>query len=244
MTRFSVVRAFGHAIRVWLRNVVPFTVLTALLHAPVFAWIATRDVDGPLEDVVDPLFGWPILAVIGLSTLLAPMLTYRVVQDLRGVRVPMLTSMRFGVRGFVPAIALAIAVNVLLSFSSIGAVIVTAIVVCVYYVAPPAAVAERVGAWESFGRSSELTQGRRVGIFVLHLVPGLAAFAAMFFWVLPGLEDPGSAIRSDLRTTALIMVGAAVLLQTFTAIVAAVSYALLRQDKEGMSHEELARVFE
>ena len=244
MKRFSIVRALGHAFGVWARNVVPFTALTALLYAPVFIWIATYEVAGPLGDVLDELFGWPILAIYGLSTLLAPMLTYRVVQDLRGVRVSMLTSVRFGVRGFVPAIALAIAINVLSSLSSIGGVIVAAIVVCVYYVAPPAAVAERIGAWESLGRSSELTQGRRPGIFLLHLVPGLAAMALMFGWLLPGLEDPDSAIRGDLRATALIVAGAVALMQTFTGIVAAVSYALLRQDKDGLSHEELARVFE
>ena len=32
--------------------------------------------------------------------------------------------------------------------------------------------------------------------------------------------------------------------QMFTGIVQAVSYALLRMDKEGVTHDELARVFE
>ena len=240
--RFRIRRALGLSVRAWFRNVVPFTALAALLYAPVVIWVATVDLEGAesLDDLVDRVFVWPMYAVTALATLLAPMLTYRVVQDLNGVKVSMLTSMKHGLRGFVPALLLAVAVN-LLSRIPVGG-LVAAILTCVYFVAAPAAVAERLWPGAALRRSSELTLGRRPGIFAITFLIGLAVLGLLLAWVVPMAE--GSATVAELRPTALFFVAIIGLLHMFTGIVEAVTYVLLREDQDGVSHEQLARVFE
>lgn len=47
-----------------------------------------------------------------------------------------------------------------------------------------------------------------------------------------------------IKDMALFIAIVAAVFQTFVGIVEAVSYALLREDKEGVSHEQLGRIFE
>src|SRR5438477_1948810 len=101
MKQFRIFRALGLSFKAWFSNFIPFTLLAAVLYAPVVIWLARFDAgditDG--EALVNAYFGRPIYVLIALSTLLAPMITYRVIQDLNGHKVSMLTSMKFGVRG-------------------------------------------------------------------------------------------------------------------------------------------------
>jgi hypothetical protein len=241
---FRIFRALGLSFQIWFRNFVPFTLLTAVLYAPVFIWVATLDFEsaGSLQDLVDRVFLWPIYAVTALATLLAPMLTYRVIQDLNGQRVSMMASIQHGMRGFIPAILVAVVVN-LLQFIPFGG-IAAAVITCIYFVAAPAAVAERLGPFTALARSATLTTGRRGGIFGLTFLIGIVFIVLLLAWIQPSLDDPGASFFADLRQNSLILVGALGILHMFTGIVEAVSYALLRQDKDGMSHEALARVFE
>lgn len=152
----------------------------------------------------------------------------------------MVTSLTFGLRGIVPAIIVAVAVN-LLSLIPLGGII-AAIITCIWFVAASAAVAERLGPIPALVRSAALTKGRRWGIFGLNFLIGVLAVILMVAWLVPMLrKDPSI---ESIRTGGLILIGVLGVFQLFSGIVAAVSYALLRQDKDGVSHEELARVFE
>lgn len=241
---FRIFRALGLSFRSLFRNFVPFLLLTIVLYAPVVVWVATLDYENveTVEELVDKVFMWPIYVVIGLSTLLAPMLTYRVIQDLNGVKVSMATSVKHGVRGFVPAIILAIVVNVL-QLIPVGGII-GAVITCIWFVAAPAAVAEKLGPFEALSRSAQLTSGRRWGIFGLTFLMGLAVIILMLAWIVPMIDEPGADYLDDLRTSSIVFVCVIGFFHMLTGIVEAVSYALLRQDKDGVSHEALARVFE
>ena len=240
--QFAILRALGLSFRAWFRNFVPITALTAILYAPVVIWVATTDFAEArtVDELLDRVFTWPGYALTALSTLLAPMLTYRVVQDLNGTRVSMLSSVRHGLRGVVPALLLAVIVNLLSIIPGGG--LVAAIVTCVYFVAAPAAVAERLGPGAAFRRSAELTRGRRWGIFGISLLIAIVVIGMTIAWIIP-MSKTGE-LFVDLRQTALIFVVVVGVLQMFTGIVAAVTYALLRKDKDGVSHEQLARIFE
>jgi len=242
MQEFRVFRALGLSFRSWFRNFVPFTALAAVLYAPVFIYVATLDVEGAssLDEVVDTVFRWPIYLVTGLATLLAPMLTYRIIQDLNGVKVSLWTSIRHGVRGFLPAIVLAVIVSVLQLVP--GAGIVATILTCIWFVATPAAVAEKIGPFAAFGRSAELTRGHRGGIFGVTFLIGILAVILLLAWIVPFVSNATE--PSSVRTSAYVFVALIGMAQMFTGIVEAVSYALLREYKDGVSHDQLARVFE
>jgi hypothetical protein len=244
MDQFRIMRALGLSFRAWARNFIPFTLLAALLYAPVVIWIATYDYSAShsLERLLDSVFLRPIYVLVGLSTLVAPMLTYRVIQELNGTRVSMLTSVKYGLRGILPAIIVAVIVNLLQLIPAGG--IVGAILTCMWFVATPAAVAERLGPFAALSRSGHLTGGRRWGIFGLTFLMGLLLVGLLMLWIMPMFAADADTVVGSLRKTAILLVVTVGVFQTLTGIVQAVSYALLRQDKEGISHEELARVFE
>ena len=240
---FKIWRTLGLSFRSWARNFVPFMVLALLIYAPVFIWITVYDPAqaGSVGELRDKLFLWPTYLLSGLATLLAPMLTYRVIQGLSGAKVPMRTSVRLGLRGIVPAITVAIMSTLLGRVPGGG--LLAAVLGCIWFVAAPAAVAEQLGPWAAFARSSELTRGRRWGIFGLNFVIGLVVIGLLALWILPLFHGPLIGLV-DLKRRAYLFLATAGVVQLFVGITAAVSYALLRQDKEGISHEALARVFE
>ncbi|MBA3394167.1 MAG: hypothetical protein H0T89_16080 [Deltaproteobacteria bacterium] len=244
MQEFKIFRALGLSFKSWFRNFIPFTLIAAVLYSPVILWLATIDLSATrsVEDLLNDVFVRPIYALVGLSALLAPMLTYRVIQELNGTKVSMMASVKFGMRGILPAILLAVLTNVAQLVPMGG--IISAIITCIWFVAAPAAVAEQLGPVTAFTRSSELTRGRRWGIFGLTFLIGLALVALLMAWVIPMFEKSEADLMSTMRQSAIMFVVTMGIFQMFTGIVQAVSYALLRLDKEGVTHEELAKVFE
>ncbi len=243
MNDFKMFNALGLSFKAWFRNFIPFTLLAALLYAPVVLWIVMYDPTKATstQDILNKMFLWPIYFLGGISTLLSPMLTYRVIQDLNGVKVPMWTSVKFGVRGIIPAMILAIVVNVLQRIPGGG--IIGAVLTCVWFVAAPAAVAEQLGVGAAFTRSTALTRQRRWGIFGLTFLIGLALIGMLFGWIIPMFKEVGMDL-TGLRRPSLLFVGVMGVFQLFMGITQAVSYALLRQDKDGLNHADLAKVFE
>jgi hypothetical protein len=111
-------------------------------------------------------------------------------------------------------------------------------------------VAKRLGPFAAFSRSAQLTAGRRLGILGLSLLIGIAMAAVLVLgisWLALLLRDPEAPVKWVMRTaqkSAIAFVITMGAFQMFNGIVQAVAYALLRQDKDGVSHEELAKVFE
>src|SRR5262249_25413249 len=155
-------------------------------------------------------------------------------------KVSMLTSMKFGLRGIVPAVMLAVITQLLQLIPGVGGII-SAILMCMWFVTTPAAVAERLGPFAAFTRSAQLTSGRRWGIFGLSFLVALIAMALMFAWIIPELQGRHDVAETAVRAARtsigfVLTMGAFQLLQ---GIVQAVAYALLRQDKDGVTYEEL-----
>ena len=245
LEQFKISRAIGLSFKSLFRNIIPFTILAAVIYAPAYYLTLTADQSADIETYINRLITYPIYAIIAGSALLAPMMTYRIVQEMTGVRVSMMKSISYGMRGILPAAmfgGLAFVAQMLP-----GGGILSAILTCILFVCAPAAVAERLGPIEAFSRSATLTSGRRWGIFGLTFMIGLVQLGIIMLWLAPKLSGSGSFeenLGESIASGALTFMIVISVFQLFTGIVEAVSYALLRQDKDGMSHEILASVFD
>jgi len=244
MEQFKISRALSLSFKSCFWNLVPLTLLMALLYSPLAIWFATFSPESEIsEDLFKKMFTYPIYFTVGVSTLVPPLLTYRVIKELDGTTVSLLTSIKFGLRGFLPAMVLAAVTNLAQQVSGVGG-LVSAVVTCICFVAAPAAVAEKLGPFNAFSRSSELTKGRRWGIFGLTFLIGVIPAGLLLILIVPTLEHGSIDSISSLRTYSILVVAIIGVFETFSGVAQAVSYALLRQDKDGVGHAELARVFE
>jgi hypothetical protein len=253
LQNFKIFRALGLAFRAWFANFIPITLLAAILYSPVL--VLAAQLPGPeavathsrkeMFDLYLVFFERVSWVLVGAGTLLAPLVTYRVVQWMNGKRASIWTSLKFGVRGIVPAIMIA-AVTSLLGLIPYG-VVIGIIISCIFFVAAPAAVAEKLGPINALWRAARLTDSRRGGIFVIYFLMVLAVFLVMFAAISPLMEgnhtNPIEGLETLKRTIAILVATMAVM-HLVTGLVQAVSYALLRTDKDGISNEELATVFD
>ena len=245
MEQFKISRALGLSFKSLFRNIIPFTLLAAVIYAPAYYLTLTADQSADIETYINRLITYPIYAIIAGSALLAPMMTYRIVQELVGVRVSMLKSISYGMRGILPAAIFGGLAFVAQMLPAGG--IISAILTCILFVCAPAAVTEKLGPFAAFGRSAELTSGRRWGIFGLTFLIGLIQLGIIMLWLAPKLGGGGdfeTNLGESIASGALTFMIVISVFQLFTGIVEAVSYALLREDKDGLSNELLAQVFD
>jgi hypothetical protein len=237
--QFKVFRAIGLAFKAWFANFIPITLLAAVLYAPVIYWLTTLGTPtGSFEKYLDSI-NHGVWLQQGLATLIAPMLTYRVIQYMNGQPSSMITSIKFGLRGILPAAILATATTIL-NFAPMGGII-GIVLTCLWFVAAPAAVVERLNPITALSRSGTLTSGRRWPIFGLCFLIGVIVFVIMLIFIVPAATAHDS---SGLRNMVIAIFAIGCVSQVFMGIVQAVSYSLLRGDKDGVTNEELAKVFE
>jgi uncharacterized membrane protein len=112
------------------------------------------------------------------------------------------------------------------------------IVLCVYYVAYPACVVERIGPIKSMRRSAFLTRGNRWRIFgiVIILTFGLGMLTQLIIYLAKLVGGP---IFSLVVTLPIEGVAGG-----FSAVVMGVLYAQLRFAREGVDIEHIASVFD
>jgi MFS family permease len=122
--------------------------------------------------------------------------------------------------------------------------ILGAVIMCIWFVSAPAAVAEQLGPVGALKRSGELTHGRRWRIFGLTILLGIVLAVFLLAWLQPKFQPPHFEVLESPRKFAIIFVIVSSVSQLLFGIVEAVSYALLREDKDGLTHEQLARVFD
>lgn len=224
MQSFSVGAVLSTGWRVWKHNVFPFTLLAALIYMPssvAHYFVAPEDV----------LYLLPMDFL--LSTLLPAALTYGVVMELDGVRPSFRDCVARGFAQLLPALGVT-----LLSLLAIGAglallVVPGVILMLRWYVAVPVALLEKRGVMGSLRRSRELTEGRKGQLFVLFFVYWSTIFGLTFL-----TED-----MFPKNVLALVNVGMGAMMGAFGAVLIAVSYSLLRRDKDGTTAPELATAY-
>jgi hypothetical protein len=112
------------------------------------------------------------------------------------------------------------------------------IVLCVYYVAYPACVVERIGPIKSMRRSAFLTKGNRWRIFgiLIILMFGLGILTQLIIYFAKLLGGPIFSLVVSLPVEGVA--------GGFGAVVMGVLYAQLRFDREGVDIEHIASVFD
>src|SRR6202034_1833347 len=92
-----------------------------------------------------------------LSTIAQAVVVYGAFEDMRGQPVNLVESFRVGLRRFFPVLGVAVCVPILAALAAFLLIIPGLIVFTMLYVAVAACVVERLGTFESMGRSAQLT---------------------------------------------------------------------------------------
>jgi len=186
--------------------------------------------------------------VAALAALLVNFLTqaaiiYGTSQDLRGNKASFTDCITRGLASVVPVIVGSFLLMIGVGIGFLLLIIPGIIFSLMWWVYVPAIVVEGKGILESFGRSAELTSGRRWSIFglliivvvltgVVGAVVNLAAVAAV-----SASSDP-----TFFFVIAQYVINA--LINAFGAVLVAVGYYYLRVEKEGVDVGQIASVFD
>jgi hypothetical protein len=247
--RFEVGDVLGRSFAIWAKNFVPFGVICLVISVPilflhVLAWGAlTADMAVAYLSVIG-------LIGMSLGMVATGAVTYGVVMQMQGRPVSMARAVSVGLSRVFAALGVALTVLLMIvipivllvfvspALASVVGAAVAIVVGLMYWVAVPVAVVEKLGVGASLSRSAVLTSGSRGSIFLLLLVVGI--LGAVFNFALQAVLANLSGLMSLMVTTAVQAFFATAL----GAVVNAGGYQALRTSKEGVSVEDLAKVFD
>jgi hypothetical protein len=230
----------GTSLSIWLRNLVPFTLLSALLMAPLVAFdvLVVREAARP--DGFSPLdFASLGIAVI-TSFLLTGAVTFGVVCELRGERASMAVSVAKGLQTFLAVLGTSLLAGIQVVLLLCLLIVPGVLRMLQLYVAVPVAVMEGTSGGAALRRSSGLTAGSRGALFGAHLL----AVALVPVGVGLLLAALVAARIVEQETMDWINHGVNVLLAPLASTVPAVAYVMLRQTKENVDARTIAAVFD
>lgn len=176
-------------------------------------------------------------------------LMYATVQFMAGRRASIGESLAGGFSNIATVLALAFLNTIAISLATLACFIPGIVVGCILFASVPAAVVERLGPIEAMQRSSDLTLGHRMTIFLAGLVIGLVwfTFACTANLGLGGADAAPGAVLPSLPARVMgyaIDWGLALVLTIFQAALAGVFYARVRGVRDGVDADAIAREFE
>ena len=244
---FGIGSTLATSLRVWLRNLVPFTILSVVIHLPLAIWLGLSLRGELTADRIDDLnvslgYGGFFAGVV-LNILLTSTLVYGVVMELRGAHAGLGASVWLGLKRFLPSLGVTLLMAVMLFLGILSWFIPGAMVYCIFYVAVPASVIERPGIWGALMRSSQLVNGHGFKIFGLATLV-LGGTFGLSYLTKQVLFDPDVASLDDLRIYVAVDLVREVPTSTFAAVVASVTDPRRPGRKDGPTAEELSRVFD
>jgi len=152
--------------------------------------------------------------------------TFVVVEHLAGRKVAIGHGLQYTLSRFLPITFTALTVSLCVGLGMVFLVAPGVILACMFFVAVPVTVVEKVGPFSAMGRSMELTQDRRMAIFlVLLCYAALSVSLSMGGFV--GVGWAGEIVSAMLF-----------------AVLGAVVYVRLRGIRDGIDAVSLASVFE
>jgi len=270
--RFGIGSVLAASVRIWARNLVRFIAITALLYLPVIAWDLAVLVDAFgifsryyrfVFDLNPVLRGLPSgLFVVHACTTAA--VAQGVLVALNGKPSPIGRSLAVAVRRFLPVVGVALIVQVVtlgvfaallwlvsllgdLDLAILGALLFYVVVLSVFNLVIPVAAAERRTVIGSIVRGFRLARGGRFRVFALVLLWQVAYWGGqqLLSLIVFSYRGPDSdAYRRAATLYGYINLGFHLVLFSLGAVIAAVSYRFLRDDKEGPATEQLVQVFE
>jgi hypothetical protein len=252
---FTVGGVLSKTVTVWWRHVLPFTVMSLFVYAPlgvVFGSILGAATPGqltPTDETIGAFLlagGLVSLLTVAGSVIQAGAVTFGTIRYLSGERVGLGGMVRVGFKRGLPVLGVGFLLWIGIMLGFVLLVVPGILLLVATCVAVPAAVAEQPGVIGAIRRSFALTRGNRGALFA-------AGFSILVvLWVLTAVVQ----IAATLATTALLppqqaVIGAFVASQLGNMLFSAlpvvgisVAYHDLRVAKEGVDTAALARVFE
>ncbi|MFN9755620.1 MAG: hypothetical protein ACK58X_04315 [Planctomycetota bacterium] len=231
--RLRIGELVGRSFEVYLANLAPFLLLSAIVFVPgmlvTYAALSSGADNAPTLVLVAGI----LTALAG--QLLTGALTYAVVQKLRGEPAPVAEVLSIGVRSLLRVLLVGIVTGVCIGIGMIFLIVPGMILMTWFYVAVPAAVVERIGL-DAMGRSRTLSEGSRWQIFGAVLLLVLAS--AGLNWLLTQMTE-GMGMAG-----LLLQFAVEVALGPLGATMAATCYFMLRVGKENVDASKLAAVFD
>jgi hypothetical protein len=248
-------RLLGRSIAIYVRNLLPFTLLGVFFLVPwstLVLWL-----DGRLSADQHPrrhlsanqsaaIHGLELASVpllILLTFLLTGAVTYGVVQQLRGQPASFAQAMRKGLSSSARVLSTAFVCGLRVFVGGLLLIVPGIIQQVRLYVAIPAAEMEGTAGHASMERSRHLTRGSGWQIFCAWLMPYLLGIAFALLEMFCEQEiDPLHALGG--RIPAWLNIAIALFVGPFSATLMATTYFLLRQGKENVDPDAIAAVFD
>ncbi len=224
-TTYSAGSALSYALSIWARHFLFFFGVSFLANLPMGLSVPrTRAFPGQLGVTIVSVL---VSGILGL--VVKGLVTFSVLEQLRGRRMPLVEALAKGWSRFGLLFSAAFSAEVLLGVAT-AALVVPGIIMSVQWALLSAVIAGE-GDVDARGRSEQLTAGHRWSIFGLMTLfwvssAGLAAMAQGLF---------GSNLLTETVPDALVL--------SFSAVVYSVIYYQLRSEKEGVDIEQLTSVF-
>ncbi|MDG2532547.1 hypothetical protein P6144_02715 [Sphingomonas sp. HITSZ_GF] len=250
--RFEIGAVISRAFEAMGSNFLLFFGLSLVLAGlPAFIleyWQATQiDMTGNLADG-SYFFSSGYWSAIGVSVIVSMVtgailqsaLTRATVMSLAGEKPQFVPCLMVGLTLLLPMIAIGLIEGIALFVGFMLLVVPGVILWLVWSVVTPAYVQEKIGIFEAFGRSVELTSGSRWRIFLTVLI------MVVLLWVLSipvGFVVSAVTLTGNAVLVALIGAAVAALRSMIMVTLVASIYVELRKLKEGIAPAELEAIF-
>ena len=245
-SRFEVGNTMSRGFAVYLKNFVPFSVLSLIFLSPTY-------IHALASGGVDPLTGSGAgdftvggiavtIAQLLLTYVLMATLAYGTFQELRGRHTTLGDCIGRGLSLLFPTLGVAILAAMAVGVGVILLIIPGIIAATMLWVAIPVAVVERPGVMASLHRSRHLTKGYRwhvLGIIIIFLIINfVAVFIGAFVGSLASMATGSTTV--NLLFESIV----SALLTGLYAVIVSVGYHDLRVTKEGIDINQIAAVFD
>ncbi len=207
------------------------------------------DLFSPSASVADSLLGSLVELLASIPSYVAVgAVTHGAIVSFNGGRADLGDCLSTGVRNLVPLVVVGFLTSVAVILGMIALIVPGIIIAIVLSVTVPVLVVERRGIFGSMSRSAELTKGNRwaiLGLVVVCVIVVLLLAVVVGFLVVGVAGGPAAlASTTGIWATAIATVLGSALGSMVSSAGVASLYHELRSVKEGVTSDELAKVFD
>ena len=231
---------FRKSIGIYRRRFLTFFLLTAIVLIPYYIAMVLLPAAAanPARAGLFATWAAAVAVVKGVTNVLANgVVSYGVLQDLRGRRFSVAESLWVVMGRLLPLLGIVVCVSIGVGMGLFLLVVPGIVLACRWYVCAPVCIAERSGVFDSMGRSRDLTEGYRWQVFGAAFVVVLGSFIVGVIVGLVAARFGPTALQA-----ATFALAAAV--SAFSGVVVGVLYYELRVAKEGVDIDRIASVFD
>jgi accessory gene regulator protein AgrB len=243
--QFGVGKVLSTSAAVLGRNIIPFGFIAIVLAIPtmLLEWFWNPAVN-PAAAQLGSTWGYTglvYLLSIVTNGLVTATLVYGSFQDLRGQKVNIGACFSRGFAALFPIAIAALGYGIAVGFGTLLLIVPGIILSTMFWLYAPAIVVEKKSVGDAFGRSSELTKGKRWHVFgiLLTIILLMVIANATFGSFLVGISGSVGIVPILIVTYVVNAV-----LGAFMSVAATVTYYYLRADKEGIEVEDIAKLFD